>query len=134
MVLREPVCLGIQRDVQVIGLVPGDTPQAVFNFLVDVVSGSCVGLDFRGPFVHGEGQKRFLYLSWGQIGAYGSFMMFRRVKLLLSTIRSKDIIRSLSAAAPAIEGTIDLTDNKGGPVCGKVAAQKINWRVLGIRN
>jgi hypothetical protein len=124
----EPVYLGIQRKAEVIDLVPGDAPLAVFNFPVDVLSSS-EGLDFRGPFVHGDRGKRFLYLSWGELGADGSFSMFRRAKLPLSAIKPEDIARSSSAAAPAVECTLDLTDESGGPMCGTTVAQRISWRV-----
>jgi Family of unknown function (DUF5990) len=135
LVDRGPVYLGIQRDARVIDLVAGDAPEAVFNFPVDVVSGSTDGLDFRGPFVHGGRGKRFLYLSWGEIGADGSFAMFRRAKLPLSTLESGDLIRSLSSPdTPEVECDIDLTDEKGGPICGSVAAPRLDWRVLGMES
>jgi hypothetical protein len=138
MIDREPVYLGIQRNSEVIDLVRGDAPRAVFEFAVDVVSGSDDGLDFRGPFVHGDKGKRFLYLSWGEVGADGGFSMFRRAKLPLSAIESKDLIGSLSsplsAAEPVVvEGTLDLTDEGGGPICAAVLPPKINWRVLVAR-
>lgn len=132
MIDREPVYLGIQRKDQVIDLVPGDATRAVFNFPVDVVSDSSGDLDFRGPFVHGRRGKRFLYLSWGELDADGSFSMFRRAKLPLWKIESGEIAGSLpSAALPVVEGTLDLTDEKGGPICGTAVAQTISWRVLG---
>jgi len=131
LVDREPVYLGIQRDARVVDLVPGDAPEAVFNFPVDVVSDSKGDLDFRGPFVHGDRGKRFLYLSWGELDADGSFEMFRRAKLLLSRIGPEDLTRALSSpTTPEVEVTIDLTDEGGGPICGRVPGEKLDWRVL----
>jgi hypothetical protein len=135
LVDREQVYLGIQRGAQATDLVPGDAPHAVFSFPVEVLASPAGDLDFREPFVHGERGKRFLYLSWGTLGTDGSFAMFRRAKLLLSTIRPVDLIRSLSASptAPEVEGTVDLTDESGGPVCGRVDPQRLNWRVRGAK-
>jgi len=122
---RKPVYLGMQRKDQVIDLVPGNVPKAVFNFTVDVISND--GLDFRGPFVHGVKGKRFLYLSWGEV-ANGNFSMFRRAKLHLSAINPKDISHALDANL-VVEGSLDLTDEKGGPICGTVA-KKISWQIV----
>jgi hypothetical protein len=131
LVDREPVYVGIQRRREVVDLVPGDAPQAVFNFAVDVTSSPGEALDFRGPFVHGEKGRRFVYLSWGELGADGGFSMFRRAKLHLSAIEPGDLVRSLGSDAPAVEGSIDLTDDDGGPICGSAASEKLSWRVLG---
>jgi hypothetical protein len=50
-------------------------------------------------------------------------------------IRSRDLIRSISSpTTPQVEGTINLIDEKGGPICGRVVGQKLNWRVLGMKN
>jgi Family of unknown function (DUF5990) len=130
---REPVYLGIQRRDEVVDLVPGNAPRAVFNFSVDVESNQGKGLDFRGPFVHGKKGKRFLYLSWGELAADGSFSMFRRAKLPLSAIKSEDLVGSLSSASPAVEGSLDLTDEGGSPLCGTAAARRLSWKVLKAR-
>ena len=123
---REPVYLGIQRKNEVIDLVPGDATKAVFNFTVDVTP----GLDFSGPFVHGSKGKKFLYLSWGELSDSGKFSMFRRATLFLSEINQKDLKAALSASGfTRIEAKIDLTDDKGGPLCARVASSKINWQV-----
>jgi hypothetical protein len=97
---------------------------------VDVISSPSDGPDFRGPFVHGEKGRRFVYLSWGELGADGGFSMFRRAKLHLSAIEPTDLVRSLDSDAPAVEGCLDLTDSGGGPICGSVVSEKLSWRVL----
>jgi Family of unknown function (DUF5990) len=128
LVDRFPVYLGIQRKSQVVDQVPGDSTEAVFRFPVEVVSGRGGALDFRGPFVHGDKGKRFIYLSWGVAGNDGSFLMFRRAKLFLSAIKPKDVLGALASGATA-EGVINLTDDKGGPICGGAVSSKISWRV-----
>jgi hypothetical protein len=131
LVNREPVYVGIQRGREVVDLVPGDSPRAVFDFAVDVISSPGDELDFRGPFVHGEKGRRFVYLSWGELGADGGFSMFRRAKLHLSALQPADLISSLDADAPTVEGCLDLTDDSGGPICGSVVSEKLSWRSSG---
>ena len=48
------------------------------------------GVDLRGPAVHGRKGERFLYLTWGDVGADDSFAMFRRAKLMIAGHRSGD--------------------------------------------
>ena len=53
--------------------------------------------------------------------------MFRRAKLLLSAIGPEDLIRALSSpTTPEVEVTIDLTDEGGGPICGRVPGEKLD--------
>jgi hypothetical protein len=57
------VHVGVQRSPgEVVGLVPGDADEAVFELAVDVVRDD-QGVDFRGPFVQGRRGERFLYLN-----------------------------------------------------------------------
>ena len=43
-------------------------------------------VDLRGPAVHGKKGERFLYLTWGNVRPDGSFVMFRRAKLMVGDI------------------------------------------------
>jgi hypothetical protein len=73
-------------------------------------------LDFRGPAVQGRPGARFVYLTRGNVGADGSFTMFRRAKLMLEDLE------------PLVDGpgtervvaTVDLTDECGGPRCARL--------------
>jgi hypothetical protein len=47
-------------------------------------------LDFRGPFVHGTPQSRFLYLSWKRRTASAA-PWYWRVKIPLTGITEKDV-------------------------------------------
>ena len=47
-------------------------------------------IDFRGPFVHGTPQRRFLYLSWKRRTATAA-LWYWRVKIPLAGITEKDI-------------------------------------------
>lgn len=55
--------------------------------LVDGLSGD---IDFRGPFVHGTPQARFLYLSWKRTGASAT-PWYWRVKIPLASIGAQNI-------------------------------------------
>jgi hypothetical protein len=90
-----------------------------------------VDFDFAGPFVHGSKGDRFAYLSWGERGNDSSFTMFRRAKLGLSQIDRKDISKALSSVSPVtVECNINLTDEKGGPICGSVTKEKAKWQIV----
>ena len=113
------VHVGVQRGSEVVQLVPGDAPSAVFEF--DVVRRD--DGDFRGPFVHGKPGDRFLYLSWGDVAPDGSFEMFRRAKLMLAAVPRG----LLGPGTTMLEGYLPLTDDKGGPVCAAVRPPSVNW-------
>ncbi len=123
---RDPVYIGIQKKDEVIDLARGDAKKAEFNFPVEVIPGK--EYDFRGPFIHGGKGERFLYLSWGELGKGNKFEMFRRAKLFLSDIELKILKAALSNNSRTIEGAIDLTDDKGGPLCGSAVSRKVIWR------
>lgn len=122
------VHLGVQRGSEVVDIVPGDSPIAVFDFsirLVDVGEGE---LDFRGPYVHGRRGERFTYLSWGELGGDGAFAMFRRAKLHLSAIEQPVLHKALQSGS-RLEAELGLTDRCGGPLCASVRPPLIAWRV-----
>jgi hypothetical protein len=95
---------------------------------VDRRPGRDGGLDQFGPYVHGRPGKRFVYLSWGDVGDDGSFDMFRRIKLWLSQV---DATTLEAAAQPGrcLEAHLRLTDECGGPRCGGLHPALVDWRV-----
>ncbi len=118
------VHVGVQHRRDVVDLVPGDAPRAEFDLDVDVRDG-----DFRGPFVHGRRGERFLYLSWGTVGADGTFTMFRRAKLHLSAVPD-ELLDEVSRGAGLV-GELPLTDECGMPRCASVRPPQITWRAVG---
>jgi hypothetical protein len=48
------VHLGVQRRQEVIDIVRGDAETAVFEIPIEVVSKPDLGIDYRGPYVHGK--------------------------------------------------------------------------------
>jgi len=111
----DEVQVGVQRGRDAIDLVPGDADGARWEFEVDVRNGR-----FTGPYVHGRGDERFLYLVWV---AGPHHEMFRRAKLQL------DPLDAATADGRVVEGRLALTDDRGGPVCASVRPPRIAWGV-----
>lgn len=125
-----PVHIGTQRGKEVIDLVAGDAPEAIFSFTINAVSGDDAQLDFRGPFVHGKKGARFLYLSWGVLLPDGQFHMFRRAKLLLSALTELGLT-GRHETGTTIEAVVNLTGSRGDPVCASLKPPQIRWRMIG---
>ncbi len=104
---------------------PGDAPSARWALDVAVVE-TAGDRDFRGPAVQGKRGERFVYLTWGDVAADGTFAMFRRAKLMLA-----DVDASLLDAAHhddrTLVATVDLSDERGGPRCARVRPPAIEW-------
>lgn len=122
----QAVHVGVQRKAEVVGLVAGDAERAVFDLTVDVVEAADGARDFRGPFVHGKRGHRFLYLSWGDVDAEGTFSMFRRAKLHLADV-DPVVLDAVLGQDATLEATLDLTDECGGPRCATVRPPTVRW-------
>jgi hypothetical protein len=125
-VVLHNVHVAVQIGKEPVGQVSGGAEVARWD--VDVRGDlDDAGPDVRGPAVHGKKGERFLYLTWGDVGADGSFVMFRRAKLMLA-----DVEPAMLAAAIRDDGvlvaSISLTDPRGGPRCARVRPPAINWR------
>ncbi|MCU1390587.1 MAG: hypothetical protein JWL72_3925 [Ilumatobacteraceae bacterium] len=107
-------------------LVPGDAPSATWTLDVRVKVADGGGLDFAGPAVHGRRGERFLYITWGDVGADGGFAMFRRAKLMLDAIDT-DLVRAAQSIGHRLVATIGLTDAHGGPRCARVDPPALQW-------
>ena len=84
-VLLRNVHVALQVGTDPVGPVRGDADGARWE--VDVRAVVADGdVDLRGPAVHGKRGERFFYLTWGDVGAGGSFAMFRRAKLMIGDI------------------------------------------------
>jgi Family of unknown function (DUF5990) len=78
--------------------------------------------------VQGKRGERFLYLSWGQLAPDGAFEMFRRAKLYLSAL-PEPVVTGAVRAGSGIEAVLDLTDERGSPLCAAVRPPRVQWRV-----
>ena len=108
--------VGVQRKQEVVDRTPGDR-DVTFEFEVDVRNGR-----FAGPFVHGRGDERFIYLSWGEVDG-DDFHMFRRAKLQLDAFTATDVDGS------TLEACLSLSDAKGQPVCASLRPPRVTWAV-----
>jgi hypothetical protein len=122
----ENVCVGIQEGRDAVGLVPGDADSARWETEIRTVTADDGAVDFRGPAVHGVRGERFVYLTWGNLAAGGTFAMFRRAKLMLNRI-DPDLVSRALADDSRLVCTVNLTDGRGGPRCARVDPPAISW-------
>jgi hypothetical protein len=136
---RSGIHVGLQRANEVVNLVNGDEGEAVFDVDLDVVAINRVDgvdgvdrvdrVDFRGACVHGRPGERFVYLSWGEVDAAGTFTMFRRLKLHLAPLVEQCTVEGV-LAAKRIQAVLELTDTKGRPLAASVRPPWVTWRLL----
>ena len=114
--------VGLQVRSEPVGVVAGDAAAARWE--TDV---TLVGDDFRGPAVHGRRGERFVYLTWGDLSD-GGFAMFRRAKLMLSSVDSA-LLAEAAGGDRCLVADVVLTDEKGGPRCARVDPPAVRWSV-----
>ena len=78
--------------------------------------------------MHGRRGERFVYLTWGDVAADGSFHMFRRAKLMLGDVEPV-LLRTAEESGAPLVADVELTDERGGPRCARVVAPAIVWSV-----
>ena len=120
------VHVAVQVGSQPVGLVRGDADRARWEVDVRAVTVDG-GVDLRGPAVHGKRGERFVYLTWGDVGADGSFTMFRRAKLMVGDI-DPDLLAAAARDDGQLVATVSLTDERGCPRCARVRPPMISWR------
>jgi hypothetical protein len=112
------------RPAELLAPQPGDAPSATWT-LECTTSTSPAGTEVKGPYVQDRLGRRFIYLSWGTVDDTGTFTMFRRAKLMLDVI--PDDVLAAAARDGLLVGRLGLTDEQGGPRCGRVEPPHINW-------
>lgn len=120
------VHVGIQHGRDPDQIVPADTDPACFTAEVTVVEGRNGEPDFRGPVVQGRPGDRFVYLTWGELSATGTFSMFRRAKLMLDAV-DPTVIHTADAGGAVLQARLGLTDRCGMPVCAAIRPPHITW-------
>ena len=108
--------VGIQDGKEPRELVRGDAETPSWTVPIDVVAREG-GLDFRGTAVQGRPGARFVYLTWGDVDADGSFAMFRRAKLMLADL--EPVVAGAGDTGQVI-ARVDLSDECGGPRCARL--------------
>ena len=125
---RGPVYLGIQKGKEVIDQVPADAESARFGPELSVRRKPDGRPNFLGPFVHGPVEDRFLYLSWGIKPPEGGFEMFRRLKVRLGHL-DWSVLEDVARSEKSIEVRLDMTDDRGEPLCATPPSWHIEWIV-----
>ncbi|MGH2477931.1 MAG: DUF5990 family protein [Candidatus Limnocylindrales bacterium] len=120
------VHVGIQDGRDPDQVVPADTDPASFTAEVTVVVGRNGELDLRGPVVQGRPGDRFVYLTWGELSASGTFAMFRRAKLMFDAV-DPAVVRAAEASGAVLEARLVLTDRCGMPVCAAIRPPHVTW-------
>jgi len=119
--------VGVQRRNrrdELLGLVPGDAPSAVWTVDCTVIPSSA-SIDLRGPYIQGPPGGRFIYLSWGTVDDAESFTLFRRAKLWFDAI--SPAVMDSAVRLGLLVGRVSLTDAKGNPLCAAVRPPMIEW-------
>ncbi|GAA0596328.1 hypothetical protein GCM10010174_09470 [Kutzneria viridogrisea] len=119
--------VGVQRrnrPGELLELHTGDAPSA--TWVVDcVATANSAGVDITGPYVQGRPGGRFIYLSWGTVDEAGTFVLFRRAKLMLDAV-DPDLVRA-AARSGQLVARLRLTDAKGHPLCAAVRPPLVEW-------
>jgi hypothetical protein len=125
------VHVGVQRRGEPFELVPGDAPDATWEFDVTTKpgpGGDAGAIDVGGPFAQGRRGDRFLYLTWGTVDGEGTFTMFRRAKLHLADVDA-DVLDRAATGEGVLVGRLGLTDECGMPRCARVRPPTVRWSV-----
>jgi hypothetical protein len=112
------------RPDESLGMVPADRPSVRWELDCDAVV-TADGVDFKGPYIQGRPQQRFIYLSWGTVAPEGTFTMFRRAKLWLDRL-DRDVIDAASRSGTLV-ARLGLADARGHPLCAGVRPPVVAW-------
>jgi len=125
----ENVHIGLQRQKAAVDLFRGDAENIGWVFEIESTVSNGSEIDFRGPYVHGTPGERFIYLSWGDVGADGTFTMFRRAKVMLNAVEPR--LLQMASAGRTLSGSFSLTEarGRGGPLCTTLRPPLIEWTV-----
>ena len=116
------VHVAVQVGKDPVGLVPGDARAARWDVDVRAVIYGW-DVDLRGPAVHGKKGERFFYLTWGDVGADGTFAMFRRAKLMVADIDA-DLLRATARDDGRLVASLGLADAHGCPRCARACGRR----------
>jgi hypothetical protein len=118
--------VGVQRKSrpgELMGQVSADVESVVWELEATPVASEVP--DFRGPYISGPPEGRFIYLSWGVVEEPGRFQMFRRAKIIFDGIPAD--VMAAAQASGVLVGRLGLTDPKGNATCGAVRPPLIEW-------
>lgn len=124
---HENIHVGVQRrddPGEVLGPTPGDAPAARWT-LECTAAMDADGVAVRGPYVQNRLGGRFVYLSWGTVGADGLFTMFRRAKLMFADI--EPAVLAAAARSGHLTARLPLSDAGARPLCARVRPPVVAW-------
>lgn len=125
---RTRVRLGIQKGRDVVEDAPADVESITFTCLLRVEKNLKTGKpNFLGLFAQGKPEERFIYLCWGEKKG-SDWDGFRRAKIHLKHLNWQVLEKSLETGQP-IEAFVNMTDDKGGPLCASVRENNIEWKI-----
>ncbi len=147
---ERPVLVGVQRGNEVEQVVAATRPRAELTFDVGVLHAGGDGddgddgvdrgavPDFRGPYVHGRRNDRFLYLVWGHpdddVAATGDdratgagFVRFARSKLMFSELSPAVLRAALDDPATILTCTLRASNDAGQPASGTLRPPFVDW-------
>lgn len=122
------VQVGLVRGPETVDLVPGDAERAEWAFPVELAVDDGGGLDFRGPFVQGPRDGRYLGLRWLRDLDQGGREVFRGAKFRLWEL-DRSLFERASVSGRRLVGRLGLTDELGWPRCATVRPPIIEWTV-----
>ena len=122
------LCLGIQRDEQIIEVASAGSKRVVFRPVLRARRNTDGSANFLGAFAHGPRTERFIYLVWAIVQGKQLVRMVGRVKLHLNHIEWASVEYSAGGKKP-IRVTLALTNAKGKPVMASVRPDVAKWEL-----
>jgi len=123
----EDVNVGLGRYTYPVGLVPGDTEDAVWRIEVRVAKRDG-GLDYRGSQVDGKRGNRHIYINWLNRELGGELRLFRRGKIVLDGL-DPDLVDRAESTGAALTCTVNLTNDRGHPTTGFFRPHELDWHL-----
>jgi hypothetical protein len=123
--------VGLARGHDTEDPISADAKTVVYDLFVEVRPDRAGNLDYRGPYVGGGSGKgdRAVYLRWGALDEDGESELIGAAKLVLPPMDQAELDRIVSTGS-VLQATVDLTDDKGGPVFARVPTSMLAWDVV----
>jgi len=97
-----------------------NTNDLSFEFKISVKEGQTSLPDFKGPYVQGPLNERFIYIDIGTYAGQMDSVWSRRMKIPLSSISTETIKVLLTDPSFMLEAKVPGTGKDGGPNCATV--------------
>ena len=91
-----------------------------FEFKISVKENQAALPDFKGPYVQGPSNERFIYVDIGTAAGQFDSVWTRRLKIPLRDISAETIQQLLTDSSLVLETKVPGTGKDGGPNCATV--------------